>query len=51
MRLRIEGVCGKSTYRTESEAKGHLRRVQRRISKVKMHVYFCRACRGFHVGH
>jgi hypothetical protein len=47
--------CGKVRYRSESEAKRSLRNLQNAgrggADRGRLHVYYHRECRGFHVGH
>lgn len=49
------GRCGKARYDGEKSARRALRTMQRhgkgRSYQGRLHVYPCRQCRGYHVGH
>jgi hypothetical protein len=43
--------CGKANYGSADAARRGMRNFQRRHPKERLHVYFCREGRAFHVGH
>ena len=52
---RHRGACGKACYPGQSSAKAALRRLQERGKgrtwEGRLHVYQCRDCGAWHVGH
>ncbi|HXD20121.1 MAG TPA: hypothetical protein VN654_24065 [Vicinamibacterales bacterium] len=43
--------CGMANYGSADAARRGMRNFQRRHPKERLHVYFCREGRAFHVGH
>ena len=43
--------AGKQRHESKGKAEAHLRAFSRRYGPTKMQVYFCRFCKGYHVGH
>jgi hypothetical protein len=48
---RARSCTGKRAHETKQSALDHIFKLKRKDAAVRMHVYACKFCKKFHVGH